>query len=115
MGWNLTQAHRDTITIPLRVQHMLLRPQTEIPYHLHSFRILHHYMTFLDHTLHEMLMDQLPERPPQSPILHNQQMAAAGDCMSNIRPWSIAVFRAFSVNELLDDAAIGNYDGSSGS
>lgn len=67
-----TQTHRDTITIPLRMQHMLFWPQTKISHHLHSLRILYLYMTLFNHALHEILMDQLPECPPQRPILHSQ-------------------------------------------
>lgn len=94
---------------------MLLRPHTKIPYHLHGLGMLHLDMALLNHALHKMLMNELPKRAPQRSILHSQQMAAAGNRMGNMGFWPVAVLGAFSVDELLDDAAIGDYDGGSGS
>lgn len=111
----LTQAHRDTIAIPLRMQHMFLRPETEVPHHLHSLCILHLDMVFFNHRLHEMLVNKLAERPPQRSILHSKQVTATRNCVGNVRLWPVAVFGAFPINEFLDDAAVCDHNSGSSS
>ena len=71
-------------------------------------------MALLNHRLHEVLVHQLTHRAPQRPILHNQQMRSTGDGIRDERFRPVAKFGAFLVDQLLDGAAVGDDNCSSG-
>lgn len=93
---------------------MLVRSQAKVPQHLHRLGILDLNMALLDHGLHEVLVHQLSHRAPQGPILHNQQMRPTGDGIGDEGFRSVAEFGAFLVDQLLDDATVGDDNCSSG-
>lgn len=93
---------------------MLVRAHAKVPHHLHRLGILDLDMALLDHRLHEVLVHQLTHRAPQWPILHNQQMRPTRDGIRDERFRPVAVFGAFLVDQLLDDAAVGDNNCSSG-
>lgn len=67
-----TQAHDDTVAIPLRMQHMVLGMKQVISDHLDGFGILKHDMLFLDHALHKVLMNHLSKASPEIAVLHDE-------------------------------------------
>lgn len=65
------QAHGDTVAVSLGVKHMLIRSHAEIMQHLYRFRVLDRNMRSLHHCFHEVLVDELPESPPELAVLHH--------------------------------------------
>lgn len=103
-----TQTHDNAVTKPLGMQHMLVRSHTKVSHHLHRLGILDLDMALLHHRLHEVLVHQLTHRAPQRPILHHQQMRSTCDGIRDERFRPVAVFGAFLVDQLLDDAPVGD-------
>ena len=65
-----TQRIGDTVTVPLRMVHMVVRIDQEISHHLSRLRVLNVDMFLLAHGLHKILMHQFPDLPPRLPIIH---------------------------------------------
>lgn len=93
---------------------MLVRPHTKVSHHLHRLRVLDLDMALFDHRFHEVLVYELAHRSPQRPILHDEQVRPARDDVRDERFRPVAVFGALAVDQLLDDAAVGDDDCSSG-
>ena len=51
---------------------------TEVMNHLRSFCVLESNVISFDHGLHEMLVNELAEGPPQRSILHDKEVVALG-------------------------------------
>lgn len=94
---------------------MLLGLEHEIPHHLGRFRILEYDVFFLDHGLHEVLVDCFAEATPEVAVVHDEEMVAAGDqAVADVRRRPVAVDGAFLVYELLDGAPVCEDDGGAG-
>lgn len=106
-----TQTHNDAVAEPLWMEHVVLRILPEIVQKLNGLGVLDGDVLPLHHRLHEMLVDQLAEFPPEVSILHDQEMVPAGhQIVRDVRRGTVAVFGAFLVNELFDDPAVGDHD-----
>lgn len=78
---------------------MLVRAQTEVSHHLHCLGILHLDVLFLDHALHEVLMDDFAKTPPYISIIHDEHMVTTGDdVVADERRGAVAVDGALLVN-----------------
>ena len=86
---------------------MLIGSLIKVVHHLDRLGVLCRQMILLNDSLHEVLMDQLSEGPPELAILHHQQVVAARhQIMRDIRWRSVAVFGASFVQKFLDDPTV---------
>lgn len=89
---------------------MVLRVHQIISNQLNSFGIDDLEMLAIDHRLHQMLVNQPPERSPLVPIMHYKKMIALRDeLVRDVGMGPVAVDAALAVDDFLDQPAIGDY------
>lgn len=106
---------RNTIRIPLRVPHVILRIHQVIVQKLRPLRLLQRQMVFHDNTLHEMLVDDFPVPLPCLSVVRDEDMIAAGDeVVGDVAVGAVAIDAGFLVEKLLYQFAVGEHDAGGG-
>ena len=102
-----TQAHDDAVAKSLRMQHVSLGRDDEIPEHLDSFGVLQDDVLVFAHGFHEVLVDDFAEAAPDVAVVHNKQVVAASDdIVADIGRGPIAVDRTLLVDQLFYEAPV---------
>ena len=89
---------------------MILRLEQIIPQHLSRLRLLQRQMLLVHHLLHQTAMQQFPRRPPLLAMSHQENMVTRRYQICHVRFRTVGVECAFLVDELFDEAAVGDHD-----
>jgi hypothetical protein len=84
------------------MQHMIFWHGQEVIEHLFRFRFLNLPVYPIAVRLHKVLVDKFADAAPHLPILHHQEVVAAGDQVGDEGDRPMRIDAAFLINEIFD-------------